>query len=337
MPDPMITTIITTYRRPHFLKRAIKSVLNQTYQNFQICIYDNASNDETSALVEYFARIDSRIKYHCHPENIGMMANYEFAFKQITTPYFNFLSDDDYLLPNFFETALQGFQENPEAAFSACAVVQLTENGVLTGDPLSHWSQEGSYPKEVGLIEMVSSHHKFPIPTGVLFQTELTRNVPPDFRNEIRLYWDPAYLLQLAAMFPITIQKKICAVYAAHPHTFCSSIYTNMSGSCSNIELYIKSTGLTFKKIKTLNITKKNAQIFNKLFKNNITKELSLFLTDFLLTKKYGRTHFAATLYYKNFGFSLKILSLQLRAFFLKGLSILKKTPSNLFTLSTHN
>ncbi len=57
----MITTIITTYRRPQLLKRALQSVLNQTYPNFQVCIYDNASCDETDAIVDSFAKKDPRI------------------------------------------------------------------------------------------------------------------------------------------------------------------------------------------------------------------------------------------------------------------------------------
>lgn len=48
---PMITTIIPTYRRPRLLRRAIRSVLNQTYPHFQVCVYDNASGDETATIV----------------------------------------------------------------------------------------------------------------------------------------------------------------------------------------------------------------------------------------------------------------------------------------------
>jgi glycosyltransferase involved in cell wall biosynthesis len=67
---PLITTIIPTCRRPHLLRRAIKSVLNQTYPHFQVCVYDNASGDETAEVVSEFAKKDPRIKYHCHSENI---------------------------------------------------------------------------------------------------------------------------------------------------------------------------------------------------------------------------------------------------------------------------
>ena len=60
---PMITTIIPTYRRPKLLRRAILSVLNQTYTNIQVCVFDNASGDETALVVAELARMDNRVKY----------------------------------------------------------------------------------------------------------------------------------------------------------------------------------------------------------------------------------------------------------------------------------
>ena len=95
MPSPKITCIIPTYQRPDLLKRAINSVLNQTYADFQICIYDNASGDETANTVAAFKKKDTRIHYTLHEKNIGMMANYQLAISKVNTPFFCILSDDD--------------------------------------------------------------------------------------------------------------------------------------------------------------------------------------------------------------------------------------------------
>jgi glycosyltransferase involved in cell wall biosynthesis len=58
MNSPTITTNICTYRRPKMLRRAIESVLNQTYQDFRICIYDNNSGDDTAAVAAEFVEKD---------------------------------------------------------------------------------------------------------------------------------------------------------------------------------------------------------------------------------------------------------------------------------------
>ena len=71
-----ITTTIPTFRRPKLLQRAVRSVLNQTYGDFQVCIYDHASNDSTAAAVRELAQNDPRINYHRHSQNIGLIRNF---------------------------------------------------------------------------------------------------------------------------------------------------------------------------------------------------------------------------------------------------------------------
>jgi len=72
---PLITTIIPTYQRPKLLRRAIKSVLNQIYPHFQVCVYDNASGDETEAVVREFTAKEPRIRYFRQGKNRGEAFN----------------------------------------------------------------------------------------------------------------------------------------------------------------------------------------------------------------------------------------------------------------------
>jgi len=51
---PKASIIIPTYNRPHLIIRAIKSVLNQTYQNFEIVVIDDSPNDKTEKVVKSF-------------------------------------------------------------------------------------------------------------------------------------------------------------------------------------------------------------------------------------------------------------------------------------------
>ena len=76
MEDPQITTVIPTYRRPKLLRRAIESVLAQTYPHLTVTVFDNASGDETEEVVGELARRNPRVRYHCHPETIGASANF---------------------------------------------------------------------------------------------------------------------------------------------------------------------------------------------------------------------------------------------------------------------
>ena len=126
---PLITTVIPTYRRPHLLRRAIRSVLDQSYPHFKICVYDNASEDETAEVVNNLARQDPRIHYHCHPNNIGAQDNFIFGLSRTETPYVHLLSDDDFLLPSFFAQATSALDNNPDAAFFSGGMLSANTDG----------------------------------------------------------------------------------------------------------------------------------------------------------------------------------------------------------------
>src|SRR5438128_12682354 len=112
-----VTALIPTFRRPAYLRRAMLSVLMQTYDNLQISIFDNASGDSTEEVVNKLRINDTRIVYHRHENNIGSIQNFKFAFKSVDTPYFSILSDDDFLAKDFYENAINILDSHPEIGF----------------------------------------------------------------------------------------------------------------------------------------------------------------------------------------------------------------------------
>lgn len=207
---PQLTAIIPTYRRPQLLRRAIQSILNQSYTDFQICIYDNASGDETAAIVAEFSQKDARVKYHCHAENIGAVANFNYGMSQVKTDFFTFLSDDDIILPRFYELAMAGFEEHPDAIFFAGEVIGMNEAEARAGGaPLHGWSREGYFSPPEGMFEILQG--SIPGIAGMVFR----RQVLEDFG-----LFDPTITIgdfdlevRLAARFPIVVNREPCALF----------------------------------------------------------------------------------------------------------------------------
>ncbi len=218
MENPLITTIIPTFKRPHLLKRALASVVKQTYTQFQVCVYDNASNDETKEVVQEFIKTDSRVKYFCHPQNIGMMANYQYALSRVTTPFFSLLSDDDLLFPCFYEATLRGFSQFPEAFFSATSAIIMTPEKKIIRVPLDLWEKEGFFSPPDSLYEMIS---RYPVPTCIIFRREVLDHTTIDAAN--CLVWDCDFLLQIASRFPIFVSKEPTGIFMQHTSSFSSS------------------------------------------------------------------------------------------------------------------
>ena len=155
---PQITTIIPTYQRPKMLRRAILSVLNQTYPYLQACVYDNASGDGTAEVVAELAKSDPRVRYHCHSENIGGLANFEYGISQVQTSFFSLLSDDDFLLPNFYMDAMAKLENYPEAVFCAGSTIMANENADILALSLTDCQDGIIYPPE-GLLYMWEKGH----------------------------------------------------------------------------------------------------------------------------------------------------------------------------------
>jgi glycosyltransferase involved in cell wall biosynthesis len=120
---PTITVFIPTYNRAELLRESITSVLNQTYENFELLISDNASTDRTEDVVTSFR--DSRIRYHRHPSNLGMVRNWQFAAQQVSVPFGAPLSDDDLFDPDHLEKALSALSHYPTAAYYVCAARRM--------------------------------------------------------------------------------------------------------------------------------------------------------------------------------------------------------------------
>jgi glycosyltransferase involved in cell wall biosynthesis len=94
-----VSVIMLTYNRPHFLNRAIGSVIEQDYKDWELIVVDDGSDRETEQLMlEWLAR-DSRVRY-CHREKAGNIANaMNFGIKQARGEYIAVLDDDDYWVP----------------------------------------------------------------------------------------------------------------------------------------------------------------------------------------------------------------------------------------------
>ena len=213
---PLITTIIPTYRRPKLLRRAIKSVLNQTYPHFQVCVYDNASGDETADVVAEFSKEDPRVKYHGHAENIGALNNFNFGLKAVATPFFSFLSDDDILLPEFFEAAMGEFEEFPEAAFSGGTTITMTEHGKILGATLL---PSGYFLPPEGLFKMMEHSATW---TSIVFRKGVIDKIGSLDAN-VGGYFDRDFLFRIAAHLPFVNSKRPVAIWMAHLGSSCAT------------------------------------------------------------------------------------------------------------------
>lgn len=115
---PIVSIGMPVYNGEKYLRIAIKSILAQSFTDFELIISDNSSTDKTPAICEEYALIDSRIKYIRQQTNLGGEANFKFVFDQAQAEYFTWAAVDDIRTDGFLEKNILFLQANPDYSFS---------------------------------------------------------------------------------------------------------------------------------------------------------------------------------------------------------------------------
>lgn len=124
----LVSVITPTYNCAKFIAETIESVQAQTYENWEMVIVDDCSNDDTKAIVERYIARDSRIKYHCLEANSGAAVARTKAMELAQGEFMAFCDSDDLWLPEKLQRQLAFMQETGHA-FTCTAYEQIDEQG----------------------------------------------------------------------------------------------------------------------------------------------------------------------------------------------------------------
>jgi glycosyltransferase involved in cell wall biosynthesis len=140
---------VPTYKRPDLLKRALNSLLEQTYNNWKCIVIDDSPEQEAKAVVASFG--DHRMIYQPHPTNLGRTKNLDYAFlssNYIGGLYAFVLEDDNYLFPTFIAENIQSLETHNVNIVLRNAEIRLQtdEASIPTGETnREKWYIQGIY------------------------------------------------------------------------------------------------------------------------------------------------------------------------------------------------
>lgn len=126
MQEEIVSVIIPTYNRAHLIEKAVKSVLAQTYQNLEVIVADDASADNTEAVVRNIS--DSRVKYVRLPQNSGACAARNEGIRLASGAYIAFNDSDDQWLAEKVRRQLE-FLEEHKADIVICKMECMNADG----------------------------------------------------------------------------------------------------------------------------------------------------------------------------------------------------------------
>lgn len=129
--EPKISVLISAYNSEKYIEQALKSIYNQTYQDFEVIIVDDGSTDRTSEILLNLK--DSRTCIYRNPENLGLTKSLNIGLKLCRGEYVARMDADDISYPQRFEKQIEFLKENPDCIVLGCWCDRIDSNGKIHG------------------------------------------------------------------------------------------------------------------------------------------------------------------------------------------------------------
>jgi len=104
---PTVSVVMSSYNHSKFIEESIKSVLNQTFQDFELIIVDDCSTDNSQEIIRKYAEINSRVRPIFHNENMGTARTFNDGIEASKGEFIAFIASDDVWVKNKLETQIE--------------------------------------------------------------------------------------------------------------------------------------------------------------------------------------------------------------------------------------
>ena len=205
---PTVSIGIPTYNRAPLLAQAIKSVLQETYQDFEIIVSDDCSSDNTADVVRSFG--DDRIRYHRTTGKLKVPPNWNECVRLAQGEFFALLPDDDVYCPEFLETMVAALRQVPDAGFVQCGF-QIVDQELRCIRPRLVHPEPLTLRGEDAVIWQLQ--HLYCLPAALLFRHSAMLQMGL-WRED---YWDDwAFIVRLAYRHGFVFVPKLLSCVRFH-------------------------------------------------------------------------------------------------------------------------
>ena len=128
-PQPTISVCLPVYNGERYLAGAIESVLNQTFESFELLIVDDCSTDSTWEIIDRYAIQDPRVRPLRNKQNLGLFANYNHSMASAGGQFIKLFAHDDIFRPTILQSMLAIFEQKPEVALVSTAKEWIDSDG----------------------------------------------------------------------------------------------------------------------------------------------------------------------------------------------------------------
>lgn len=113
---PIVSVLVTIYNRERWLEACLDSILASTWQDFEVVVVDDGSQDGSAEIAERYAAMDGRIRFLRNEANLGDYPNRMRAAELARGKYLKYVDSDDLIYPHSLAIMVEAMEAHPEAA-----------------------------------------------------------------------------------------------------------------------------------------------------------------------------------------------------------------------------
>lgn len=237
MKNTKVSVCIPVYNAQDYIGETINSIINQSFENFEIIIVDNKSTDKTLEIVEKY--YDSRIKVFKNDKNYGMVKNWNICLKYANGEYIQFVCADDTLERNCLEEKVNFLDKNNDVVlvFNATNIIDKN-NKVIMKRKFTNKNKIIDGIKFA--INSFRTRNIYGEPTNVLFRNEYAKKIG-EFNEKLSYSPDWEYWMRLSKLGKIGYLNKALSNYRVVSTSSTSSLFKNKKNLKIDDEFFIKS------------------------------------------------------------------------------------------------
>ena len=128
---PRVSIAVPAYNCERYIARCLRSLLAQTFQDFEIIVSDNASTDRTADICDEIACTDSRVRVVRRPDNIGGPSNFRYVYTLCSGELHKWSTADDYWDPRYLEVCVRELDRRPDVVLCYTRTVLVDSDDEL--------------------------------------------------------------------------------------------------------------------------------------------------------------------------------------------------------------
>ncbi len=230
-----ICVIVTSYNYEQFIGRALESLVNQTYKDFDVIIIDDGSKDNSLNIIKNYIEKYPRFHLYTHEnnENKGLVESLKLGISKTSSDYIAFLESDDYWQENYLQEKIDYIKQNNSTT-------------ILINDIKIEGKEEKYYDYIYWLANIYRKHNKnlfrifyqdnaIATFSSVMIKTDVIKNL--DFNTPIPAWLDWWLWRQVAIKYPISFVDNKLTIWNRHDNSY---ITVNEKENEKNRKTFIK-------------------------------------------------------------------------------------------------